>query len=67
MKSLLHLAARGAIQSKGERQEYDERKVKEGKNKRSVLKAIRNKVVFGVFAVIGSNQKYDKNYTYTLI
>lgn len=30
-------------------------------------KAIRNKLVLGVFAVIRSNQKDDKNYTYTLV
>ena len=66
MKTLLHLAAMGAIRTKGELQDYYQRKVKEGKNKMSVLNAVRNKLVLRVFAVVGKNQKYDKNYTYSL-
>jgi transposase len=66
MKTLLHLAAMGAIRTKGELQDYYQRKVKEGKNKMSVLNAVRNKLVLRVFAVVSKNQKYDKNYTYSL-
>lgn len=36
MKSLLHLSAMGAIRTKGELQDYYQRKVKEGKNKINV-------------------------------
>jgi transposase len=71
MKTLLHLAAMGAIRSKGELQDYYQRKVKEAvprrdKNKMSVLNAVRNKLVLRVFAVVSKNQKYDKNYTYSI-
>ena len=67
MKTLLHLAAMGAIRSKGKLQDYYQRKVKEGKNKMSVLNAVRNKLVLRVFAVVAKNQKYDKNYRYSLV
>ena len=67
MKTLLHLAAMGAIRSKGELQDYYQRKVKEGKNKMSVLNAVRNKLVLRVFAIVSKNQKYDQNYHYSLV
>lgn len=66
MKTLLHLSAMAAIRAKGELQDYYQRKVKEGKNKMSVLNAVRNKLVLRVFAVVAKNQKYDKNYRYSL-
>src|SRR5690606_34602464 len=43
MKTLLNLAARSAVSSKGELREYYLRKVAEGKNKMLVLNAVRNK------------------------
>jgi transposase len=67
MKTLLHLSAMGAIRTKGELQDYYQRKVKEGKNKMSVLNAIRNKLVLRAFAVVSSNRKYEKNYVYSLV
>lgn len=67
MKTLLHLSAMGAIRTKGELQDYYQRKVKEGKNKMSVLNAVRNKLVLRAFAVVSSNRKYDKNYVYSLV
>ena len=64
IKSLLHLAALSAIQNKnsGLRVYYD-RKVAEGKNKMSVLNAIRAKLVARMFAVIKNNELYNSNYT----
>jgi transposase len=67
MKTLLHLAAMGAIRSKGELQDDYQRKVKEavprrGKNKMSVLNAVPNKRILRVFAVVSKNQKYDEKY-----
>jgi hypothetical protein len=46
----------------GELREYYLRKVAEGKNKMSVLNAIRAKLILRMFAVIKSNKKYDKNF-----
>lgn len=66
VKSLLNLAARSAVASKGEMQEYYFRKVAEGKNKMSVLNAIRNKIIHRVFACVRDGRKYDNNYIHKL-
>ncbi|OAV67352.1 hypothetical protein Barb4_02491 [Bacteroidales bacterium Barb4] len=44
----------------GELHEYYERKVAEGKNRMSVLNAVRAKLVHRMFAVIRNNQDYQK-------
>ena len=72
LKSLFHLAAMSAIRSKGELQDYYNRKVADGKNKmlpgrRAVLNAVRNKIIHRIFAVIRRGEKYDKNYMITLV
>jgi len=67
MKSLLHLAALGAIKSPGELREYYDRKVAEGKNKMSVLNAIRNKLVLRIFSCVSQNRLYNKNFTLDLV
>ena len=41
---------------------YYNRKVEEGKNKMSILNAIRNKLVARVFAVVNRRFAYQKNY-----
>ncbi|OAV73045.1 hypothetical protein Barb6_00605 [Bacteroidales bacterium Barb6] len=51
---------------KGELHEYYERKVAEGKNKRSVLNAVMAKLVHRMFAVIRNNQDYQKGYVNAL-
>ena len=48
----------------GDLQEYYNRKVAEGKNKMSVLNAIRNKLVLRIFACINQDREYEKNYCY---
>ena len=48
IKTLLHLAALSTIQMQGDLQEYYNRKVAEGKNKMSVLNAIRNKLILRI-------------------
>jgi transposase len=58
LKRLLHLGAMSAIASKGELQEFYLRKVAQGKNKMSVINAVRNKIVHRICAVIRKNQKY---------
>ncbi|KAA6305688.1 hypothetical protein EZS27_042659, partial [termite gut metagenome] len=67
IKLLLHIGAlTAATRSKGELHEYYLRKVAEGKNKMSVLNAIRAKLVHRMFAVIRNNKFYEKDYQYKL-
>lgn len=66
LKTLLHMCAVGCISRKGELRDYYERKVAQGKNKMSVLNAIRNKLVHRIFAVVRDNVMYQKNYQYRL-
>jgi transposase len=61
LKTLLHTCAMSAIQVKGELRDYFQRKVAQGKNKMSVLNAIRNKLVHRMWAVVRDSRKYDKN------
>lgn len=67
LKSLFHLAAMSAIRSKGEIQDYYNRKVADGKNKMLVLNAVRNKIIHRIYAVIRRGEKYNKNYTPGLV
>jgi hypothetical protein len=63
IKALLHMAAVSvATGAKGELHEYYVKKVNEGKNKMSVLNAVRAKLVPGMFAVIKNDVQYEKNY-----
>lgn len=66
IKTLLHLAALSTVKVPGDIQDYYNRKVAEGKNKMSVLNAIRNKLILRVFACVSQNRKYEKNYCYKL-
>ena len=67
LKSLLHMATLSAIQMEGEFKIYYERKVKEGKNKMSVINAIRNKIIHRIFACIRDNRPYQKIYSYKFV
>ena len=58
LKALLHMAAISSIRNKGELRTYYDRKVAEGKNKMSVINAIRNKIIHRVFAVLKRNTEY---------
>lgn len=58
MKSILHLAAMSAIRLKNDLRQYYQRKVGEGKNKMSVLNAVRNKIIHRIFAVIKNQKPY---------
>lgn len=67
LKKLYHMAAMSILSTKGELRQYYDRKVEEGKNKMSVLNAIRSKLIHRVFAVIRDDRKYDKNYIHSLV
>lgn len=62
LKKLLHLCALAALRHDPEIRAYYLRKVLEGKNKMSVINAIRNKLVHRVFAVVRENRLYVDNY-----
>jgi transposase len=66
MKKLFHLLAMSAIRMKGEMKSYYERKLAEGKNKMSVLNAIRNKIILRIFSCVKNKKLYEKNYVYSL-
>lgn len=62
LKKLLHLAAMAAIRATGDIKLYFIRKVKEGKNKMSVINAVRNKLVHRMFSVIHRQTPYVGNW-----
>lgn len=62
LKKLLHLCALSAIKNDTELRFYFERKVKEGKNKMSVINAVRNKLVHRIFAVLRDEREFEENY-----
>ena len=62
LKKLLHLCAMSAMQNDPEMKAYFERKLLEGKNKMSIINAVRNKLIHRVFAVVRDNRMYENNY-----
>jgi len=62
LKKLLHLCALSAIKNDKELRSYFERKVMEGKNKMSVINAVRNKLVHRVYAVLRDERIFEENY-----
>lgn len=62
LKKLLHLCAMSAMQNDQEMKDYFNRKLLEGKNKMSIINAIRNKLLHRVFAVIREDRLYVDNY-----
>jgi transposase len=67
MKTLLHMAALVAIVYNPELKKYYDRKVEEGKNKMSVINAVRNKLIHRVFACVRENKMYENNYSHMLV
>jgi len=51
-----------ATRMKGELNDYFVRKVAQGKNKMSVINAVREKLIHRMFAVIRNKQSYQRNY-----
>src|SRR3989337_2124274 len=66
LKKLLHLAALSAIQCSEELRTYYKRKTQEGKNKMSVINAVRNKLISRVFACIKNKRMYQKDFQHAL-
>lgn len=67
MKRLLHMAAIRVVQLDGDLKDYFIRKVKEGKNKMSVINAIRNKIVARVCSCINNEKMYEKKFKENLV
>lgn len=59
IKRALHLCAVSSIRYIGEMKAYFDRKVREGKNKMSILNAIRNKLLHRIFACVREKRLYD--------
>lgn len=66
LKTLYHMAALSAVKMKGEFRDYFERKVAEGKNKMTVINAVRAKLINRIFALIRDNRKHETNYNIAL-
>lgn len=58
IKSLLDLCAKSAIQHDPQLKAYYQRKVKQGKQKMSVINAVRNKIIARIFAVVQRKTPY---------
>lgn len=67
LKKLFHLAAMSAIQCSDELRIFYNRKVDSGKNKMSVLNAVRNKLISRIFACIKNKRMYQKIYQHALV
>lgn len=61
IKTTLHMAALSAIRRENDLSNYYLRKTAEGKNKMSVINAVRNKIIHRVFAVIKNQTFYQKD------
>lgn len=66
VKTVLHMAAMSVIKIPGDLREYYLRKVGEGKNKMSVINAVRNKLILRVFACVKENRLFEKKFEYSL-
>jgi transposase len=66
LKSLLHMSALVAISYNTDLKEYYQRKVAENKNKMSVVNAVRNKLIWRVFACVRNNRLYQNKYNHAL-
>jgi transposase len=66
LKKLLHMAAMSAIQCCEELKIYYKRKLAVGKNKMSVINAVRNKLISRIFSCIKNQRMYQKIYQHAL-
>lgn len=61
LKKVLHLAALSTIRLDNDLAKFNKRKVEQGKNKMSVLNAIRNEIIHRIYAIIKNNSVYNFN------
>lgn len=61
LKTNLHMAALSGIRNDLELKSYYERKIQEGKNKMSVINAVRNKLLSRVVATVKRGTPYQEN------
>ncbi len=61
LKALLHLCAMSSVKYVAELRNYFNRKVEEGKNKMSIINAIRNKLALRAFSVIKNDRPFVEN------
>jgi transposase len=59
LKRVLHMAAVSSVQHNSELHQYYKRKVQEGKNKMSVINAVRNKLLHRIVAVVKRGTPYE--------
>lgn len=62
IKRLLDLAARCAINFDPELRDFYTKHVEAGKNKRSTINIVRNKILYRIFAIIKRESPFQKNY-----
>jgi transposase len=67
VKTLLHMCAIVAIGYNSDLKAYYLRKTTEGKNKMSVINAVRNKLIHRVFTCVNENRKYENIYIKALV
>lgn len=67
LKKMLHLAALVTIRKGHIMYAYYQRKIKAGKNKMSIINAIRNKLLHILVACIKNDTMYQKNYKHSLV
>jgi len=60
------MGAMSAIRLDNDLRIYYQRKVKEGKNKMSLLNAVRNKIIHRVFAVVKNQVPYENRINYSI-
>lgn len=66
LKRLLHMAAMAAVRFDPELKAYYVRKVQEGKNKMSVINAVRNKLVHRIMAVVTQKRPYEVRSSFSI-
>lgn len=59
LKKVLHMAAISSVQHNPDLREYFRRKVQEGKNKMSVINAVRNKLLHRIVTVVKRGTPYE--------
>ena len=67
LKKIFHMAALSTLRTSGEFREYFDRKVAEGKNKMTVINALRAKLIHRIFALAKQNRKYEYSYLNSLV